>query len=155
VEQFKHLVDIGSGRPLVFLHGWSTNATFFAPQHALAAAAGLRVLVPDLPGHGHDQRAGARLAIDALAQPLDALLERDDLDGAVLVGWSMGATVALDLLARRGSLGVAGLVMVDMTPKVANATDWRTRSARRPRCGGDEPRRDAQWRRTGRPMPSA
>jgi pimeloyl-ACP methyl ester carboxylesterase len=123
VAGFAHIIERGSGRPVVFLHGWSTNAGFFAPQAALAEA-GVRVLVPDLPGHGHDRRDGAALAIADLAAPLETLLARRDLDGAVLVGWSMGATVALDHIARRGSRGIAGLVMVDMTPKVANTADW-------------------------------
>jgi pimeloyl-ACP methyl ester carboxylesterase len=124
VSGFAHLSDTGSGRPVVLLHGWSTNAGFFAPQAALAGM-GMRVLVPDLPGHGHDRRDGAKLAIADLAAPLAALLGRPELDGAVLVGWSMGATVALDHIARRGPARIAGLVMVDMTPKVANAADWR------------------------------
>jgi pimeloyl-ACP methyl ester carboxylesterase len=118
------MTDIGTGRPVVFLHGWATDAEFFAPQHALAAQ-GMRVIAPDLPGHGHDRRAGARLAIGDLSAPLDALLARPDLAGAVLVGWSMGAIVALDTLARRGTAGIAGLVIVDMTPMVANTADWR------------------------------
>jgi pimeloyl-[acyl-carrier protein] methyl ester esterase len=124
VTEFAHIVERGSGRPVVFLHGWSTDATFFAPQLALAEI-GMRVLVPDLPGHGHDRRVGAALAIADLAAPLETLMARPDLAGAVLVGWSMGATVALDLLARRGHQGIAGLVMVDMTPKVANSPGWR------------------------------
>ncbi len=124
MAEFRHIVDIGTGRPVVFLHGWSTNADFFAPQQALAGSA-LRVIVPDLPGHGRDRRAGERLAIADLSAALEALLALPDLAGAVLVGWSMGATVALDVLARRGAAGIAGLVMVDMTPKVANAADWR------------------------------
>jgi pimeloyl-ACP methyl ester carboxylesterase len=124
VAGFAHIVERGSGRPIVFLHGWSTNAGFFAPQAALAEA-GLRVLAPDLPGHGHDRRDGAALAIADLAAPLAALLAQPELAGVVLVGWSMGATVALDHIARRGPERIAGLVMVDMTPKVANAADWQ------------------------------
>ena len=107
----------------MFLHGWSANADFFVPQSALAAN-GLNVIAPDLPGHGHDQRSGARLEIADLSAALDAHLSAANLDGVVLVGWSMGAIVALDYLARRGSAKIAGLVIVDMTPKIANDADW-------------------------------
>lgn len=123
MDAFRRIVDIGTGRPVVLLHGWSTNAEFFAPQHALTRY-GLRVIVPDLPGHGRDQRAGERLAIADLSAVLAAYLSTARLDGAVLVGWSMGATVALDHLAKRGTAGVAGLVIVDMSPRVANDPDW-------------------------------
>jgi pimeloyl-[acyl-carrier protein] methyl ester esterase len=117
------LTDIGAGRPLVFLHGWSVDRSFFAGQAALAKE-GFRVLVPDLPGHGDRPLGSTPATMAGLADALGDLLDQAALDGAVLVGWSMGATVALDHLARRGTGHIAGLVIVDMSPKVANAPDW-------------------------------
>lgn len=115
------LTDIGEGRPVVFLHGWSVDRSFFAGQHRLADE-GFRVIAPDQAGHRTGE-APAPLAITDLSGDLGALL--DETGGrALVVGWSMGATVALDHLARRGSTGIAGLVMVDMTPKVANDAGW-------------------------------
>ena len=116
--------DLGAGRPLVLLHGWSVDAGLFAAQHDLAGA-GFRVITADLPGHGRNPRRGATLTMADLADALAASLAEPALAGAVLVGWSMGATVALDHLARHGSRGIAGLVIVDMTAKVPNAADWR------------------------------
>lgn len=117
------LTDIGTGRPLVFLHGWSVDRTFFAGQEVLARE-GFRVLAPDQPGHGHRALGATPASMAGLADALGDLLAQTALDGAILVGWSMGATVALDHLARRGAHGIAGLVIVDMSPKVANAPDW-------------------------------
>jgi pimeloyl-ACP methyl ester carboxylesterase len=115
------LTDIGEGRPVIFLHGWSVDRSFFAGQHALADE-GFRVVAPDQAGHRTGEASGP-LAIADLSDDLAALL-RETGDGVIVVGWSMGATVALDHLERRGSAGIAGLVMVDMTPKVANDADW-------------------------------
>jgi pimeloyl-[acyl-carrier protein] methyl ester esterase len=116
------LTDIGQGRPVVFLHGWSVDRSFFAGQYALADV-GLRVVAPDQAGHRREA-GGHALSIADLADDLAALLP--ELGARViLVGWSMGATVALDHLARRGTAGIAGLVMVDMTPKIANDAEWR------------------------------
>lgn len=117
------LTDIGTGRPLVFLHGWSVDRSFFSDQAALAAE-GFRVLVPDQPGHGERPIGHTPPTMAGLADALDGLLGEVGLAPAILVGWSMGATVALEHIAHRGTAGIAGLVIVDMTPKVANAPDW-------------------------------
>ncbi len=117
------LTDIGSGPALVFLHGWSVDRTFFAAQEALAAD-GFRVIAPDLPGHGERQIGVTPPSIAGLADDVAALLADLRPASATLIGWSMGATVALDLLARHEATGIAGLVIVDMTPKVPNAPDW-------------------------------
>lgn len=121
---FAFVREAGRGRPIVLLHGWSAHSGFFRPQMALAAD-GFRVIAPDLPGHGRDRRPKARLTIANLADALATFLEARDLADVVLVGWSMGATVALDYLDRYGAARVAGLVTVDMTAKLANDSDWR------------------------------
>lgn len=118
-----HLVDRGRGRPIVFLHGWAVNADFFAAQEPLAGDA-MRFIACDLPGHGRNQCPGVPLTIADLADALGGLMSALDLRGAVLVGWSMGAVVALDYLARMGTARVAGLVIVDMTAKVAAEAGW-------------------------------
>lgn len=118
------LSAIGAGPPLIFLHGWSVDHSFFAPQLALASE-GFRVVAPDLAGHGDRPLGATAPTIAGLADDLAARLSEVALPPAVLVGWSMGATVALDLIARHGCAGIAGLVIVDMTPKVPNGPDWR------------------------------
>jgi pimeloyl-ACP methyl ester carboxylesterase len=64
------------------------------------AARGWRVAAIDLPGHGGDARRDGALDLDALAEGVAARL-----DGAVdlMVGHSLGAIVALGLLARDGA----------------------------------------------------
>lgn len=117
------LTDLGAGRPLVFLHGWSVDRSFFNGQRPLALE-GFRVIAPDLPGHGETPAGTGPATISGLADAVAGLLRQPALDKTVLVGWSMGATVALDLIARHGAEAIAGLVIVDMTPKVPNAPDW-------------------------------
>jgi pimeloyl-[acyl-carrier protein] methyl ester esterase len=117
------LTDLGAGRPLVFLHGWSVDRSFFDSQRPLALE-GFRVMAPDLPGHGETPVGAGPTTMAGLADAVADLLRRSAPGRTVLVGWSMGATVALDLIARHGAQGIAGLVIVDMTPKVPNAPDW-------------------------------
>ncbi len=115
--------DIGSGPPLVFLHGWSCHGGFFGPQKA-ALANRFRLLLPDLPGHGATP-AGANPGIPALADALHDLLLEQHLEQPLLVGWSMGAMVAFDYLRRYGQQDVAGLVIEDMTARLQTGPDWR------------------------------
>jgi pimeloyl-[acyl-carrier protein] methyl ester esterase len=117
------LTDLGAGRPLVFLHGWSVDRSFFLAQESLARD-GFRAVAPDQPGHGDTPLAPWPATMAGLADALAALIADIPGDPAVLVGWSMGAIVALDYLARHGAGRIAGLVMVDMSPKVANGPDW-------------------------------
>lgn len=110
-------------RPIVLLHGWSCHGGFFGPQLSRLAAETL-LLAPDLPGHG---RTGGKvpLSIESAADEVAALLEQRQLDDVVLLGWSMGAHVALSLIDLHGSERIAALMVEDMTPKVLNDADWR------------------------------
>ncbi|WP_417767727.1 alpha/beta fold hydrolase [Stappia sp.] len=110
-------------RPLVLLHGWSCNGGFFEPQMQALGDQTL-VLAPDLPGHG---RSVGRVepTIEAGADALQALLAEEDIQGAILVGWSMGALVAWSMIERHGADRLSALVVEDMSPKVVNAHDWQ------------------------------
>lgn len=119
-----YAADTGSGRPVVFLHGWSSHGDYFRPQ-AEALAHDFRLVMPDLPGHRRSPAAPDTLSIPTLAADLHKLIATRGLEKPVLVGWSMGAMVALDYVAQFGSAGLAGLVIEDMTVKITNEADWR------------------------------
>ena len=51
------VTDRGEGLPLVLLHGVSMSAAYFHPVIDPLAAAGYRVIVPDLRGHGRSEWA--------------------------------------------------------------------------------------------------
>lgn len=110
-------------RPLVMLHGWSCHGGFFEPQMQALGEQTL-VLAPDLPGHG---RSVGRVAasIEAGADALHVLLAEEDIQDAVLVGWSMGALVAWSMIERHGPDRLSALVVEDMSPKVVNGPDWQ------------------------------
>lgn len=104
--------DSGQGLPLVFIHGWLMSGKVWADQASLTGA-GFRIIVPDLPGHGESDGAGFDYAHAVAA--LVELCEHLHLEKVVLVGWSMGAQIALrsfPLLRNR----LAGLVLVGGTP---------------------------------------
>jgi pimeloyl-[acyl-carrier protein] methyl ester esterase len=121
-------VDEGKARPgaptLLFVHGWAADSSFFAPQIE-AFSTTHRVIAPDLAGHGASRHPGATPTIAAMADDVAALLEALDVRPVLAVGWSMGASVLWDLMARHGGSRITGLVIVDMTPCVLNDASWR------------------------------
>lgn len=94
-----------SVRPLVLLHGGGVDHRMWAPQ--FAAFPGRRIVAPDARGHGSTPAATApfRLADDVIA-----LLDRLEIERAVVIGLSMGGGTAVDLALEYPSR-VAGLVV--------------------------------------------
>ena len=97
--------EIGEGRPLVLIHGYFSNAfvNWIRYGHAeKLAAAGFRVIMPDLRAHGdsdkpHDPAAYPK---DVLTDDGFALIEHLGLTDYDLAGYSLGGRTAVRMLAR-------------------------------------------------------
>jgi pimeloyl-ACP methyl ester carboxylesterase len=112
----------GSGRPLVLLHGLMANRTFFRDQAPLAGH--FRMINVDLRGHGESRGGDERPSIARLAADVAELADHLDLEGAIGLGWSLGATLLWHLLAGPAGPRFDAAVVVDMTPRVRNDGDW-------------------------------
>jgi pimeloyl-ACP methyl ester carboxylesterase len=84
----------GDGPPLVLVHGlggtvenWRALAPPLAADH--------RVLVPDLPGHGHSAPLPEARDVDVLAEAVLGVLDAEELHHAVWIGHSLGGLVGL------------------------------------------------------------
>jgi pimeloyl-ACP methyl ester carboxylesterase len=114
--------EVGDGRPLVLLHGLMGSGTLMAsdgPARAIAAA-GYRVILPDLRGHGDSGRPHDpdRYPPDVLADDGLDLIDHLGLGDYHLAGYSLGGKVVLRLLARgarpaRAVVGGQGLDALD------------------------------------------
>jgi pimeloyl-ACP methyl ester carboxylesterase len=100
----------GEGPALLLVHGLGGAASNWV-ELAPALARRARVLVPDLPGHGGSPPLPATPSLDAFADRLALLAEREALGPAIVVGHSLGGVVAL-CLARRRPEQVRALVLV-------------------------------------------
>jgi 3-oxoadipate enol-lactonase len=102
--------DVGTGDPIVFLHGFPHNRSLWAPQiGALIDRA--RCIVPDLRGFG-ETPAQPPFTVDQYADDVAALLDVLKIDRAVIAGLSMGGYVALAFW-RRHQARVRGLALID------------------------------------------
>ena len=109
--------DRGAGRPaFVFVHGWTCNRAFFAPQAAHFARQH-RVVSIDLRGHGESDTPQGPYTRAQDADDIAYVIEQLGLGPVVAVGHSMGGTVVLQLAAAHPAC-VAAIVMVDPAPFV-------------------------------------
>lgn len=114
------VVDAGArtGQPLVFVHGFGCDQSMWR-QVVPDFAADWRTVTYDLTGMGQSDLSAydkARYAtLDAHAEDLLAILRELELEDAVLVGHSIGASIAL-LAANLAPERVARLVLVSPTP---------------------------------------
>jgi pimeloyl-ACP methyl ester carboxylesterase len=106
------VLEGGSGRPVVLLHGQGGWAGMWLP--AMARLVGThRVVAPDLPGLGASRTdAGPPGAATALAW-LGELVDRTCPAPPVLVGASLGGSLAARFAAEQGDR-LAGLVLIGM-----------------------------------------
>ncbi len=118
----------GSGQPVLLLHGFMGRGASWG-GHTTALARLFRTVVVDLPGHG---RTGTttdpgRVSVERTADDLAAILRREGWAPAAVLGYSLGARVALRLaVAHPGA--VRRLVLE--SPSAGLATEGERRARR-------------------------
>ena len=116
--------DLGSGRPVVLIHGWTLSSEIWQGQIDQLAAQGLRAIAYDRRGHGQSSKPETGYDYHRLAEDLATILDRLDLRDAILVGHSMGAGEVVRYLARFGGQRVARVMLVaPTTPFSLKTTD--------------------------------
>jgi pimeloyl-ACP methyl ester carboxylesterase len=115
------------GQALLFIHGYTCDHGFFAPQVEYFGR-GQRVLAVDLRGHGQSAKPRQDYTLAGLAEDCAWLCRQLGLERVVAVGHSMGGGVALELAGRHPGL-VAGLAALD----TAIISDRRRREETLPR----------------------
>jgi pimeloyl-ACP methyl ester carboxylesterase len=89
-------IELGGGRPVVFVHGLSGSWPNWLEQLPVLAREH-RVLTLDLPGFGHSPMPTGEISISGYAHLLDRLLQEREIDAATVVGNSMGGLIAAEL----------------------------------------------------------
>jgi len=93
-------VVAGEGPPLVLLHTLRTQLDMF--QHVIPELAQrFRVYALDYPGHGYSDIPQASYSADYFTGMVGGFLDQLELKNAVLVGESIGGSIALLLAARQ------------------------------------------------------
>lgn len=113
-----------SGVPVLFIHGNSSSHRAFEPQFSAPVATTRRFIALDLPGHGESDNAPDPVktyAIDGFADAVHCVLRALEIPEVVLVGWSLGGHIALELAANWS--GVKGVLITGTPPVGGNPDD--------------------------------
>lgn len=92
--------------PIVFVHGWCCDSSYFAPQAAHFSARH-RVVSIDQRGFGASDKPAQDYTIEGFADDLAWICSELGLERPALVGHSMGGAIALATAARHPGLARA------------------------------------------------
>lgn len=104
--------DWGTGKPVVFSHGWALNADAWESQMFFLASHGCRCIAHDRRGNGRSSQPWDGNDMDTYADDLATLMDTLDLKGATLVGHSTGGGEIARYIGRHGTKRVAKAVFV-------------------------------------------
>jgi pimeloyl-ACP methyl ester carboxylesterase len=110
-----HYSDRGDGVPLLLLHGGMGIGDDW--RHVFPTdPPGLRLVVPDLRGHGRTRHDGETSTIRACARDVLALLDRLAIRRARAIGMSLGAKTLLHMATMQPDR-LEAMVLVSATPR--------------------------------------
>lgn len=107
-----YVEDIGTGIPVIFLHGWPLNSRMFEYQFTLLSVQGYRCIGIDQRGFGKSSAPAGGYDYDRLADDVKAVIDYLRLEHAFLVGFSVGGAIAVRYMARHGGYGIQKLALL-------------------------------------------
>ena len=108
--------DWGSGKPVVFSHGWPLNADAWESQMVFLVSNGFRCIAHDRRGHGRSDQPGNGNNMDTYADDLAELLKLLDLKEVTLIGHSAGGGEVARYIGRHGTSRIAKAVLLSAVP---------------------------------------
>jgi non-heme chloroperoxidase len=108
--------DWGTGKTVVFSHGWPLDADAWDSQMLFMVQKGYRVIAHDRRGHGRSGQPGWGNDMDTYADDLAALVKELDLNDAIHVGHSTGGGEVARYIGRHGTERVAKAVLIGAVP---------------------------------------
>ncbi len=116
--------DLGTGPPVVLLHGWPLDSRSWEPQQHALLASGRRVVTYDRRGFGNSSRPTVGYDFDTLAADLDTLLTELDLRQVTLIGFSLGTGELARYIGAYGTDRLSGCVFIEsLAPSFVKSDD--------------------------------
>jgi len=119
-----HYVDLGSGKPVVLVHGWPLSHRMWESQIVALTDAGYRCIAYDRRGFGESGRPTGGYDYDTFASDLNDVMTQLDLRDVALAGFSMGGGEVARYLGRYGSDRVSKAMLLGaITPFLLKTKD--------------------------------
>ncbi|OIK11374.1 alpha/beta hydrolase [Bacillus sp. MUM 13] len=110
--------DIGEGKPVILIHGWPLNHEMFESLMNELPQRGYRFIGIDLRGYGKSDRPMKGYDYNTMADDIKAVIDKLDLDQAVLAGFSMGGPIAARYMTRHGGHRISRLLLLSAAAPV-------------------------------------
>lgn len=104
--------DLGSGKPVILIHGYPLSSASWEKQTAALLAAGHRVITYDRRGFGKSSQPSTGYNYGTFTEDLRKLVTALDLHDFALVGFSMGSGEVARYIGKYGSSGVRKAVFL-------------------------------------------
>lgn len=111
-----HYEDVGSGMPVVLIHGWPLSGRSWEKQVPALVEAGYRVITYDRRGFGQSSQTWNGYEYDTFAADLHKLITHLDLHDVTLVGFSMGGGEVSRYIGTYGTDRVSRAVLAGAVP---------------------------------------
>jgi pimeloyl-ACP methyl ester carboxylesterase len=108
--------DHGSGKPVVFIHGYPLSGASWEKQVPALLGRGYRVITYDRRGFGKSSQPTTGYNYDTFAEDLHKLITHLKLRDVSLVGFSMGGGEIARYLGKYGSKGISRAVIIGGVP---------------------------------------
>ncbi|MEK1943758.1 MAG: alpha/beta hydrolase [Pseudomonas sp.] len=117
--------DWGSGKPVLFSHGWPLDADMWEYQMEYLSSRGYRTIAFDRRGFGRSSQPWSGYDYNTFADDIAQLIEHLDLKEITLVGFSMGGGDVSRYIGKYGTARVAKLVLLGaVTPIFGKTADF-------------------------------
>jgi peroxiredoxin len=119
-----HYADLGSGQPVVLIHGWPLSHRMCESQIIALCDGGYRCIAYDRRGFGDSGKPSGGYDYDSFASDLNDLMTQLDVHDAALVGFSMGGGEVARYIGRYGTGRVAKAALLSsVTPFLLKTAD--------------------------------
>ncbi len=117
-----HVTDLGEGQPIVLIHGWPLSDAMYEYQYQSLAHKGFRVIGITLRGFGESDKPYGKYDFDVFSDDIKVVLEKLNIQNAVLGGFSMGGAVVIHYVTKYNAAHISKLALF-----AAAAPSWKQR----------------------------
>ena len=106
-----HITDVGEGRPIVLIHGWPLSDEMYEYQYNVLIKNNFRAIGITLRGFGKSDKPYGLYDYDVHALDIKTVLSKLEIEDAVLVGFSMGGSIAIRFVSMYSGAHVSKLIL--------------------------------------------
>lgn len=111
--------DWGSGKPIVFIHGFPFSHRIFEYQMAMLAEKGYRTVGIDLRGFGQSDKPWNGCDYETWTSDIRKVIEALELRDVTLIGFSMGGAIATHYVGTQQDSRVTKLALLGAATPIA------------------------------------